>query len=188
MSDYAVTPETYAAWRYLELDDELRPYDQERVEIERGGEELELLLSGMKRSSLSRSKVLTLDRPLVDLERFPTVEKIELFFKRGLEIKCFTQRSLARSLDRYRCQNICLAELEARPEAYPCFGTADEIRRQVVKIRRRDVELAQVAAEVEKDQRHQAENESLLASINGLIARRRASEHDDEDELCVSSG
>lgn len=91
-------------------------------------------------------------------------------------------------MDRYRCQNICLAELEARPEAYPCFGTADEIRRQVEKIRRRDAELAQVAAEVEKDQRHQAENESLLAAVNGLIARRRASEQDDGDELCVSSG
>jgi hypothetical protein len=46
MSDYAVTPETYAAWRFLELNDELRPYDGERVEILRGNEELDLLLAG----------------------------------------------------------------------------------------------------------------------------------------------
>ena len=46
MSDYAVTPETYAAWRFLELNDELRPYDGERVELSRGNEELDLLLAG----------------------------------------------------------------------------------------------------------------------------------------------
>lgn len=46
MSAYAATPESYAAWRYLELDDELRPSDQEHAEIMRGGEELDLLLAG----------------------------------------------------------------------------------------------------------------------------------------------
>jgi len=46
MSDYATTPETYAAWRFLELNDELRPYDGERVDILRRKEELGLLLAG----------------------------------------------------------------------------------------------------------------------------------------------
>jgi hypothetical protein len=45
-SSYAVAPETYAAWRYLELTDELRPYDGEQAEMIRGKEELDLLLAG----------------------------------------------------------------------------------------------------------------------------------------------
>jgi hypothetical protein len=45
-SSYALTPETYAAWRCLELTDELRPYDGERAEMTRGKEELDLLLAG----------------------------------------------------------------------------------------------------------------------------------------------
>ncbi len=50
MSDYAATPETYAAWRFLELYDELRPYDGERAEILGGQEELALLLSSTEHS------------------------------------------------------------------------------------------------------------------------------------------
>jgi hypothetical protein len=46
MSDYADTPETYAAWRFLEVNDELRPYDGERADILRRNEELGLLLAG----------------------------------------------------------------------------------------------------------------------------------------------
>ena len=46
MSAYAATPETYAAWRFLEVNDELRPYDAERAEILRGNKELGLLLAG----------------------------------------------------------------------------------------------------------------------------------------------
>ncbi len=50
MSAYAATPETHAAWRYLEVDDELRPYDQERTEMTRERKELGLLLAGTKHS------------------------------------------------------------------------------------------------------------------------------------------
>ena len=46
MSDYATTPETYAAWRYLELTDELRPHDRELTEMDRRGVELDFLLAG----------------------------------------------------------------------------------------------------------------------------------------------
>jgi hypothetical protein len=48
MSEYAATPETYAAWRHLELHDELRPFDGERAQMLRGSEELALLLSGIE--------------------------------------------------------------------------------------------------------------------------------------------
>jgi hypothetical protein len=46
MSEYAATPETYAAWRYLELTDELRLFEGEVTEMSRGKEELALLLAG----------------------------------------------------------------------------------------------------------------------------------------------
>jgi hypothetical protein len=47
MSACAVTPETYAAWRYLETDDEELP-EREEAEMVRGEEELGLLLAGTK--------------------------------------------------------------------------------------------------------------------------------------------
>lgn len=50
MSTYAISPETYSAWRFLELHDELRPYERERAEMDRGKEELALLYSGMTNS------------------------------------------------------------------------------------------------------------------------------------------
>jgi hypothetical protein len=53
MSDHAATPETYAAWRYLELTDELRPFDGEEAGMLRGKEELALLLAGTEYSFLS---------------------------------------------------------------------------------------------------------------------------------------
>ena len=53
MSDHAATPETYAAWRHLELTDELRPWDGEEAEMLRGKEELALLLAGTEHSFLS---------------------------------------------------------------------------------------------------------------------------------------
>lgn len=47
MSTCAVTPETYAAWHYLETDDE-QLYEREEAEIARGEGELGLLLKGTK--------------------------------------------------------------------------------------------------------------------------------------------
>ena len=55
MSACVVTPETYAAWRYLETDDE-ELYEREEAEVARGEGELGLLLKGTKKvlPSLSR--------------------------------------------------------------------------------------------------------------------------------------
>jgi len=159
MSDFADTPETYVAWRHLEVTKELRPYDGELAEILRGQEELGLLLA--------------------DLEESPTIDNIERFFKRDLELRCLIQRSLARSLERYRCQNICLADLEARPGAYPDFGTEEEIQQHVTTVRQNDGELAQLVAKIEEGQRSRAENENLLVTLNALIARRHGHEEDD---------
>jgi hypothetical protein len=120
-----------------------------------------------------------------DLEKNPTIDNIERFFQRGLELRCLTQRSLARSLERYRCQNICIADLEARPEAYPDLGTAEEIRQHVTVIRRNDGDLAQSIAEIEEGQRSQSENETMLANLNDFIARRHAQEQDDGSQLDI---
>ena len=120
-----------------------------------------------------------------DLEKNPTIDDIERFFQRGLELRCLTQRSLARSLERYRCQNICIADLEARPEAYPDFGTAKEIRQHVAVIRRNDGDLTQSIAEIEEGQHSRSENENMLANLNAFIARRHAQEQDDGSELDI---
>jgi len=50
MSDFTDTPETYVAWRYLGVNDELRPYDGELPELLRRKEELGLLLAGTEYS------------------------------------------------------------------------------------------------------------------------------------------
>jgi len=168
MSDFADAPETYIAWRYLEVTDALRPYDGELAEMLRRKEELGLLLA--------------------ELEKSPTVDNIERFFKRELELRCFTQRSLARSLEQYRSRKICVADLEARPDAYPDFGTEEEIRQHVAAIRRNDGELAQLVAKIEEGQRSRAENENLLASLNTLIASRHGHEEDDQSESDTSRG
>ena len=55
MSAYAVTPEIYAAWRYLETDDD-DLYEREQVEMVREEEELGLLLAGT-RFNFSATKV-----------------------------------------------------------------------------------------------------------------------------------
>src|SRR5882757_6465552 len=47
MSACAVTPETYAAWHYLETDDE-ELHEREEAEMVKGEEELGLLLTGTK--------------------------------------------------------------------------------------------------------------------------------------------
>jgi len=161
MSEHAATPETYAAWRYLELTDELRPFDGEKAEMLRGKEELALLRA--------------------DVEKSPTLDNVERFFKRGMELRCFTQRSMARSLEQYRCQNICIADLEARPEAYPEFGTDEEIRQHVAAIRRNDGEVARMMTEIEEEERSYADNENLLATLNTLITRRHGLEQDDDE-------
>jgi len=162
MSHHAVTPETYDAWRHLEINKELRTYERDGAAMLRGEAELELLYA--------------------DLEKSPTVENIEIYFKLGLELQCFAQRSLARTLERNHCWNICLADLEARPGAYPDFGTEEEVRRYVEEARRKDVKLAQVMAEIKDRQLHDAETEDRLAALNNFIVTRRAREQKDERE------
>jgi hypothetical protein len=123
---------------------------------------------------------------IADLEKTPTIDNIERFFKRGLELRCLTQRAQARTLERYRCQNVCIADLEAQPEAYPDFGTEEEIRQHVAAIRRNDGNLAQLMAEIEKQQSSLSENENLLATLSTFIARRDAEEEDNESQLDIS--
>ena len=55
MSAYAITPEIYAAWRYLETDDD-DLYEREQAEILKEEEELGLLLAGT-RFNFSATKV-----------------------------------------------------------------------------------------------------------------------------------
>ena len=111
MSEYAATPETYAAWRYLELTDELRPFEGELTEMLKGKEELTLLCAGTEPSV--SIVIRFLPSTSTDLQGSLTIDNVERFLKRGLELRCLVQRSVARNLERYRCQNVCIADLEA---------------------------------------------------------------------------
>jgi hypothetical protein len=111
-----------------------------------------------------------------DIEKSPSVEKLEIFFKRGLELDIFVQESLARSMKLCHSLNICLADLEARPEAYPIFGSEEERQRCMEDMRRRGAKLDQMAVEIEERQRTYADNKARLASVDELIARRHANE------------
>jgi len=162
MSRYAVTPETYDAWKHLEINEELRTYERDCEAVSRGKAELESLLA--------------------DLQKSPTAERAENFFKHAVGLKCFTQRSLARALERYHCRNICIADLEARPEEYQNYGTEEEVRQYVEKVRRKDAELAQQAAEIKRGQRHDAKNEALLVALDTLLVKRHACGQTDEIE------
>jgi hypothetical protein len=95
---------------------------------------------------------------------------------------------MARSLERYQRQNICIADLEARPEAYPDLGTVEEIRQHVTAIRRKDGKLAHLMIEIEEEQRDRPENENLLSTLNALIASRHVSEQGGECESDVDRG
>lgn len=185
MSDFANTPETYVAWRYLEVTDELRPYDGELAEMLRGKEELGLFLAG---TEYSFPLLLNLIINSADLEKSPTVDNIERFFKRSLELRCSTQRSLARSLEQYRCRSICIADLEARPDAYSDLGTEEENRQRAAALRRSDGKLAPLVAKIEEGQRSRAENENLLAALDALIASRHAYGENEQSEPDTSRG
>jgi len=162
MSRHAVTPETYDAWRHLEINKELRTYERDYAAVSRGEAELELLYA--------------------DLEKSPTAENIENYFKLGLELQCFAQRSRARTVERYHCWNICLGDLEARPGAYPDFGTEEEVRRYVEEARLKDVKLAPLMVEIKGKQRHDTETEDRLAALDSYIATRRARQQNSERE------
>ena len=123
-----------------------------------------------------------------ELEKSPTIDNIERFFKRGLELQCFAQKSLGRSLERYRNEDICITDLEARPGAYPCFGTEEDVQQRAKVMRQNHVKLAPVIAEIEVGQLSQTENENRLAALNAFITRRHAPEQLDESELSISHG
>ncbi|KAH9953978.1 hypothetical protein BC827DRAFT_1245328 [Russula dissimulans] len=185
MSHHAITPETYVAWRHLEVNEELRTYERDMEAVLKGNEELELLFNSTKANLPVTTTFLFFT--LAELEESPTIENIENFFKHELELRCFTQRSLARDLEQYRCQNICLVDLEARPEAYPEHGTKEDIQRRV-EARRKNVKLAQLVTRLEEEQKDYAENARLLAALDTLIAKRRAREQHDGNDPNITHG
>ena len=125
------------------------------------------------------SKVSHLWSLTTDLERSPTVAKLEQYLKQLFELQCFTQRSLVRKLQRYHSEDVCLADLEARPGAY---RTEEEILRHVEGLQRRDGEFARLVAQVEEGQHSYAENVHRLNVVNDLIAKRCAREQEFDGE------
>lgn len=103
------------------------------------------------------------------------------------ELQCFTQRSLTRKLERCQYEDACLADLETRPGAYPCFGTEEEAQRHLERLatqrEEKAGELARLTAQVEEGQRSYAENVHRLDVVNSLIAKRRTREQGLEFEF-----
>jgi hypothetical protein len=120
-----------------------------------------------------------------DIQRSPSVEKLEIFFKRALELEIFEQESLARSLNLYHNVNICVADLEAHPEAYPILEGEEEFKQCMEDHHRRNVVLAEMAKEAQERQRNYAENKAKLAAVNEMIAERRAKEQLEQSEPSV---
>jgi N12 class adenine-specific DNA methylase len=115
------------------------------------------------------------------------MEKLEDFLRRGLEFDIFIQESLARSMKLHHSLNICHADLEARPEAYPIFGNDEERQRRMEAIRQRAAMLDQMVVEIEEWQRTNVDSKTRLAILDEHIARRRAGEQCEWDELDFDS-
>jgi hypothetical protein len=110
-----------------------------------------------------------------------------IFFKRALELEIFEQESLAHTLELYHSANICVADVEARPEAYPirAHESEEEFQRRMEDFRRRDAMLAQLAEEAQRRQRDRAKTKANLAAVNEMIAERRTNEQLEQDEPSV---
>jgi len=170
MSAYATTPETYAAWRFVELYDEHHSEEREQAMMARASEEVDLLFA--------------------DIEKSQTLENVLQFLKQSYELRCFRQKCQSRILERYRCEQVCNADLEVRPGAYPCFGAEEEVRRRAEECRRKYAERDLAAAEIEKELHDYAENERILAGVEAILAERRAElpAVDDDDEESPDDG
>ncbi|KAI9510344.1 hypothetical protein F5148DRAFT_1180153 [Russula earlei] len=154
MSQHAIAPEVLAAWRHLELDNELRTYEGDCEAESRLTRELDIMDDVVEKSK--------------------TLVNVLNFCKLTYGLKCFRQQLRARTLERYRCQSICAADLEARPGAYTTFGTEEDVRQLAKEMRPQDDKVAQMMAEFKEGQHHEANDERILAGLNDIIARRRA--------------
>jgi hypothetical protein len=124
-----------------------------------------------------------------DIDENPTADKLGNFFKLVLEFELSIHESLAHTMELYHSLNICVADLEARPEAFPGFGSEEANRRGYEELRQRGIVLAQMAAEIEEKQRHYSKSdaENRIAALDMLIARRRASEECEWSEPSADS-
>ncbi|KAI0248328.1 hypothetical protein BJV78DRAFT_1284929 [Lactifluus subvellereus] len=109
MSDYVVTSETYAAWRHIDSKSGSNPHERDWAEFARMHEELGLQFA--------------------ELDQSPSVEKLENFFKLVLELERSVHESLARTMELYHSLNICVADIEARPEAFQGLGSEEANQR-----------------------------------------------------------
>ena len=113
-----------------------------------------------------------------DLEGTPSVVKLEQYLKQLFEPQCFTQRSLAHKLERYHCEDVCLADLEARPGACLYFGTGGRDPTARGGLHREDGKIPRLVAQVEEKQRSYAEN---VHRLNIVSAREQELEVEEED-------
>ena len=80
--------------------------------------------------------------------------------------------------------NTCVADLEARPEAYRFRESEEEITRRMEEFHRDDAAFAQMAEEAQERQRDYAKNKANLAILNQML-EKRANEQLEESEPFV---
>ncbi|KAH8989545.1 hypothetical protein EDB92DRAFT_1817065 [Lactarius akahatsu] len=149
MSNLARTPESYAAWQRIKRSQALPHHEQPWVMLEKTSMELDLLGA--------------------DMEESPTLEKIENFLKRGLELSEMTEQSLAQSFQSARDQELCKADIRAAKEVNRRLEA--ENLQLIEYVRKKAIVVAQKRALLERMQQQYAENERLIVSL-GIPFRR----------------
>jgi hypothetical protein len=83
------------------------------------------------------------------------------FLQAGVELEIFEQESLARTLELYHSANICVADVEARPEVYP-IRKRGRISTAHGRLSSGDAVLAQLAEEAQRRQRNRAKTNEQI--------------------------
>jgi hypothetical protein len=97
-----------------------------------------------------------------ELQEAPSPEAFDRFCALSVELAELAERSVLRSLERQRCQDMCIADLQAGIEKY--CRLFDEHLRLVDFVHQQQVLALQKQAELERRRRLHAENEILKAA------------------------
>ena len=111
----------------------------------------------------------------------PTLEKIETFFKRNLEVSRMTEQSLAQKIQSLRDQDLCRADLRAARGENENLFLAAQNQQLIEYARKRSIAVAQKREELEGLLRQYDSDERLNPSP-GILTRGDSDSEDEEDE------
>lgn len=174
MSNLARTPESYAAWQRIKTNHVLHP--EPWAAMEKCSNDVDFLADGMRYPCHLNRHPLIHFRPvdLTDMLESPTLERLEAFFKRGFELSQLAEQSVARSVQSFRDEELCRADLQAAQEEN-CRLEAEN-QRLIEYVRKKSIVVAQKRALLAKMQQQYADNERLISSF-GIPVRRDSEGH-----------